>query len=410
MNREFLSKLPCGMVIKVLICLGVLAILFTNCDPVGVDFQNSEYSALSGDHKSFITINNGDDFTNKSRVDLTLQSSFAVEMYLTSNPDCQSDGSWEAYKRNQSWELNVENKELSIYVTFKDQNGYTSECIQDSIIHDNTPPTVSFGDDMETVKISRQATINYLVIDNLSGAKEESCTLDSTPMPCSNSRFLFTNSSGPHFVGVVATDRAGNSSQPFYTNWESDFDPPTVEITLGPLASSLSGPNVDFEFRGYDEHSNIKSYKCYVDNSPERDCQSPHSLSLRGGSHVFTVVAIDDFGNRSVPDRREWSVDSTFPSVFITKGPDNPTNSAQARFEFEATDDNRQEAITFECRLNGNTSYTPCSSGQSYSHLSPGQHEFSLRVGDSVGNTSEIIYQWVVDTSAPIISFSTDPR
>ena len=227
-------------------------------------------------------------------------------------------------------------------------------------------------------------------------------------MPCSESHFSFNNSSGEHRASVIATDRAGNESESYNFAWKSDFDAPSVQITSTP--SNPSGTSgLMFLFTGLDVHSSIKSYKCSVDGSSEQDCSSPFPVSSLGsGIHKFAVVAIDDFDNRSLPAEYKWMVDITAPSVSITSGPNPLTNSMRAHFQFEGSD-NEGTITTFECRLDSG-SYSPCSSGQSYNHLSPGDHTFYLRAQDNIGNTSApTSYSWKIDTVAPTIHISQKP-
>lgn len=405
-NLRFPSK---KVLIGIVVIFGILATLFTNCRSADVSFQESMSSIQSRLNASFIRVEYGQEFTNKPKVRLDLGSPSAVETYVTNNPNCQSGGLWEPYKETRMWELESKNSPNSVYVVFRDSYGYISKCISDSIVHDDIPPTVSFNN-LNDLKTTKNATIKFDIIDNLSGVKREEtiCTLDSQEVPCKNSQFSFKNNSGGHSVEVVATDQANNPSQIHSFTWTSDFDLPTVRLTSTP--PQISGARgLSFSFIGADVHSSIKSYKCFVDSFSEKDCTSPFSItSLGGGTHTFTVVSIDGFDNRSVPAQYTWVVDTTAPSISITGGPRPLTNVTRAQFQFTGSDS--QGILTgFECRLDSG-SYTVCSSGQTYDNLSLGGHTFNLRARDNFGNTSTpISYSWEIDTSAPIIQISQSP-
>ena len=400
-----------SIILIVLISIGIFGInaLFTSCQPIGVGLKKSRDAALLKLNTGVIEIEYGNELTNKPKVHLALQNPSAVEMYLTHDPYCKKGGAWEPYRQSRIWDFDLgeENKETFIYVLFKDQKGHISKCVGDSIIHDNTPPTISFVD-VNAVRTNQQATIKFVVTDNLSDVKNQTCTLDSIPISCDESQFSFENSTGGHSADVLAIDKAGNRSQIYSLTWTSDFDKPTVGITSTP--SNPSGTsNLVFSFNGSDVHSVVKSYKCSVDSSIEKDCSSPFVISsLEEGTHTFSVIAIDESNNRSLPAEYTWFVDSANLNISITHGPDLVTNSNRATFRFQGFDGQSPLAV-FECRLD-NGSYSSCSNGQSYDNLASGDHTFYLRAQDSAGKTSTpTSYSWKIDTLAPIIAFSQTP-
>ena len=100
-----------------------------------------------------IQIAQGDTTTNQSAVDLTLSTTgIPYEMYITNNPDCNIGGIWEIFrpiKANWPIDLAQHNQEARVYVKFRDENLNISECIDDTIIHDNvaatTPTNLELG-------------------------------------------------------------------------------------------------------------------------------------------------------------------------------------------------------------------------------------------------------------------------
>jgi predicted extracellular nuclease len=87
--------------------------------------------------------------------------------------------------------------------------------------------------------------------------------------------------------------------------------------------------------------------------------------------------------------------DTAAPETTITLFPTNPSNSANATFEFGAN-----ETATFECRLDGGA-WLACASPQTYTGLSNGSHTFEVRATDAAGNTdpTPASYTWTIDTS-----------
>ncbi len=88
--------------------------------------------------------------------------------------------------------------------------------------------------------------------------------------------------------------------------------------------------------------------------------------------------------------------DTTAPETTITATPPNPSNSADATFEFASSEPNS----TFECRIDGGA-WTPCTNPQTYNGLSNGSHTFEVRATDQTGNVdpTPASYTWVIDTT-----------
>lgn len=74
--------------------------------------------------------------------------------------------------------------------------------------------------------------------------------------------------------------------------------------------------------------------------------------------------------------------DTTPPETTITAQPPASTSSSSASFSFGADEPTQR----FECQLDSATTWTTCSSPQSYSGLALGTHSFAVRAIDSAGN------------------------
>ena len=85
----------------------------------------------------------------------------------------------------------------------------------------------------------------------------------------------------------------------------------------------------------------------------------------------------------------------------ITSGPDTVTSSTSATFNFTSTDPNS----TFTCSLDGSP-FVLCTSGQTYSSLADGRHNFQVHATDSLGNTdpTPANYDWTIAPCAYTIS------
>jgi hypothetical protein len=141
------------------------------------------------------------------------------------------------------------------------------------------------------------------------------------------------------------------------------------------------------------------SFLCQLDGGGFSACSSPISYSgLSDGSHTFSVEAQGSTGNQSGATSFTWTIDTTAPpSPTITSTPTNPTNQTSASFTF--TDS--EAGVSFFCQLDG-SGFGACSSAATYSGLSQGTHDFSVKAQDSVGNQSTVVsFSWTIQSTAP---------
>jgi len=100
------------------------------------------------------------------------------------------------------------------------------------------------------------------------------------------------------------------------------------------------------------------------------------------------------------------------PAPVIDSGPTQPsTTSTDATFAFHDAD----TSATFQCKLETDLTYTPCTSPKSYTGLPDGQHTFSVEaVNPSNGTVSDpATYTWTITTANTDLmtngSFEADP-
>jgi subtilisin-like proprotein convertase family protein len=92
--------------------------------------------------------------------------------------------------------------------------------------------------------------------------------------------------------------------------------------------------------------------------------------------------------------------DRTPPETTITKRPPNTTTKHKATFAFRSS----EPGSTFECRLDGNLSFSRCTSPQIVRRMYAGAHSFAVRARDRAGNVdiSPARDAWkVVSNAAP---------
>ncbi len=175
-----------------------------------------------------------------------------------------------------------------------------------------------------------------------------------------------------------------------------DFDPPQTFIDDGPPPSTGATSAV-IDFHASQGNS---TFECDLDGGGYWPCMSPATYeNLAGGPHLFTVRATDAMGNvDTTPATHAWTVDTSPPETLIDTAPSDPSNVANATFEFSSS----EPGSTFSCLLDGIPVVGNCTSPRLFGGLTPGPHLFSVRATDAAGNAdpTPATHTWTI-TLAP---------
>ncbi|MGC8928466.1 MAG: hypothetical protein ACP5QK_11145 [Myxococcota bacterium] len=206
-------------------------------------------------------------------------------------------------------------------------------------------------------------------------------------------------SEGIRYFSVRARDKAGNiDPTPAQYSFTVDLTEPETYIVNKPT-NPTNKTTATFSF--YSNESDT-SFECKLDGGSFTPCVSPATYnSLSDGNHTFYVRAIDLSGNiDSTPADYEWKIDTVPPDTTILTNPPAITNSKNAGFTFNCSDDTIP--CTFECSLDG-AAFSLCTSPIQYTNLADGNHTFRVRAIDGAQNTdpTPAQYNWRVDTVPP---------
>jgi parallel beta-helix repeat protein len=214
----------------------------------------------------------------------------------------------------------------------------------------------------------------------------------------------------PDFQGLAPKDdgtvaNTGAGTPPYADRGALEFDPPDLtppdtNITAGPAdASSTNVNSASFQFASSETPS---TFECKLDTGAWEICTSPRNYTgLSDGSHTFSVRAIDAANNTDLtPASRTWTVDTVAPDTTITAGPadGSTTNINSPSFDLNSS----EPGSTLECKLDAGA-WQPCTSPKNYTGLTNGEHTFSVRATDAVGNLdpSPASRTWTIDAVAP---------
>lgn len=397
----------------------LIPVAFNNCSNQFA-FEASEESRLASLNTSgTIVINNGDEFSNSPNVNLSISHISADRMYITNDPTCETGGAWENVAANKLWSLGSLNSSAFVYVKFTNDGALASDCLSDSIVHDDIAPTLAVSAPAPAYTNSNDVRVGLVSSDSGSGIDQATCAASSSTKAseCSPSSLVISSApEGAHSYNVTVRDRAGNSSAPQSVSFAVDRTAPTMSLNLTPSIVTNQTTSV-FQFSGSDgaSGSGVDRFECRIGPMATvaslafAPCVSGVSTALTSGSQRFEGRAVDRAGNLSSTVVYNWTIDTGAPTVTLTQFPTAYTNQTQATFAFIGTDDSGP-ITSFTCQIDGGAR-TACSSPfVSAAGLTQGTHTFSVIGTDSVGNASSpATYSWVVDTTPPVVTITSRP-
>lgn len=358
---------------------------------------------------AIVLINKDAPYTNSENVELLLESRHAEEVYVTRDSTCASGGTWQPISPTKNWTLDLKNQEAKVFAKFRNQReALETGCIGDAIIHDDIEPNVSLQNPVLFTNVN--APIFYFLAgDTLSGLDKTECEWPgSSYSVCNFSSSNGAVAEGRYLVKVKATDLAGNVSVPEVQDLLVDRTKPTVTLLTVPSALSNSTA-VMFTFNAQDNLAGIRDTECSWNNGTTYAvCTSPLNVVRAEGAHQLLVRATDKAGNVGDSVSHSFAIDLTAPTVTITSSPADFSSSANAAFAFTGVDDATPITV-FECRIDGQV-FASCTSPRNYTGLAQGLHTFEVRGRDNSGNmSSPASRSWIVDTTAPSITFIQTP-
>ncbi len=195
---------------------------------------------------------------------------------------------------------------------------------------------------------------------------------------------LHCNSAGT--AGVEAFDAAPNHSTRSLTPVTTG---PCAAITsFGGTHGFVNSTTASFTFTG---SAAAHHFKCKLDASPAELCSSPKNYtSLSEGEHTVQVWAEDSDNDPGAPTSRTWTIDITKPKTTLDSHPGKETQSHRARFGFGSN----ESSARFQCKLDDQKNWKPCSSPVTFTGLHAGKHTFRVRAVDRADNADTTAASW----------------
>jgi outer membrane protein assembly factor BamB len=229
------------------------------------------------------------------------------------------------------------------------------------------------------------------------GGGSYECELDDGPwLPCAAAHTVTGLDDGLHALRVRARTGVEVDRTPALARWRVDRSAASSTVTDGP-AGRVASSSATF---GFEVGEHPRRIECRLDAGPWERCNPPVAYArLENGEHTFAVRVADLAGNtEDPPATRTWTVDTRAPEAAIASGPDGESRETEARFEFDAD----EPGSGFECAID-DSQWEPCASPIRYDQLAHGEHAFSVRATDDLGNGPgpTARREWRVDRSQP---------
>ncbi len=228
------------------------------------------------------------------------------------------------------------------------------------------------------------------------------CSLDGSDWEaCNGKTDSYTGlAEGEHRFDVRTVDPNGVvDPTPASYAWTIDVTAPCATVALHPSDPSQS-PNAAFAFTASEP---LVSFRCALDPAPaDLDASGAPRLSayvpcgasvqfddLTDGTHSLWVYALDEVGNLGTCRAQyTWLIDTRYPETEITAGPPPLTGAGEVA-TLDYIDPLDEDAVTFECKLDGAADWTRCdglTAGEGgtsdYEDLAVGRHTFAVRTCD----------------------------
>jgi parallel beta-helix repeat protein len=194
-------------------------------------------------------------------------------------------------------------------------------------------------------------------------------------------------------------------------------DPPAfdTELTSTPPTVTAGGPDAIylFSFQARDPNgqlTNLATFECSLDGEPFEECEPPLEYDgLEDGTYTLRVRAVDPaLQPDATPASFTWTIEAAPETVLSSAGlPPIETESTSETFTFSSPDPD----ATFECALD-TTTFTPCSSPQTFADVPHGDHELQVRAKSPAGSVDQTpeVHEWTSgDMTPPVVTIDSGP-
>ncbi|MFS0553607.1 Ig-like domain-containing protein [Brevibacillus sp. 179-C9.3 HS] len=338
-----------------------------------------------------ITINEGKDQTNASKVTLGIESADTHKVQMRLSNDNVTWSAWEAApaKGNVSWELDGSDGIKTVYVELKDEAG-NQISYQDQITLDTKAPVVTGVADNQTY--SNDVTITF---------DEGTALLNGTPFTSGS----VVSTEGTH--KLVVTDSAQNSTTVTFT---LDKTPPTGSVSINEGAEFTTSEDVTLQINVPGDTNGIEMLVSNVDDSSGtwEKLTETKTWNLADGSTngIKTVyVKLRDKADNMTKLSDTIELDAVAPtgSISINNGA-GETKSRDVTLTVTASDSTSDVQVRF---ANGDSDWSgweaPAGTKAWKLTADDGTKTVEMEIKDEAGNVTTVSDTIELDAGVPVV-------
>ena len=222
---------------------------------------------------------------------------------------------------------------------------------------------------------------------------------------------------GPHTWSIVVVDKSGNRTESETRSFTVDAVGPQGIELIEPAPSALTGPRPQFtwsaavDFETYTDHYELLIDKAIFAKVPAEEGAEIVSFTpsedLIGGSHTWSVIAVDAVGNSKESETRSFTVDANPPETFSLIAPTNgEVTGPHPEFSWQAAPDPEGSGLDhYELTIDGEVSAFLPPGTESFTpgfDLAEGVHKWWVTAVDAAGNRIQTEPGFfIIDASAP---------
>ena len=212
---------------------------------------------------------------------------------------------------------------------------------------------------------------------------------------------------GAHTVDIRVTDQAGHTATDS-VGFTVDMGPPMVTITSPDDGAVLDADSVTVEWTVTDQDADVE---VRLDGG-EWQATTDDSMTfsdLDDGEHTVDVRATGLTGSSSTASVTFIvSTDNTAPTVSITSPANGSSHaSTSVTVNWSASDGDGSGIALVEIKLDAGSFAPVTTNTRTFTNLSEGAHNVTIRVTDSADNVGEATVTFMVDTMAPTVTITS---
>jgi hypothetical protein len=299
-------------------------------------------------------------------------------------------------------ELADGNYDVNAMMTIEDATYYDGTTYE--LIIDTTAPVISAIEDIDT---NQTVTVTATATDELSGiasykwsaSPQENITFSDDD---SNVTDINASADGNYHITLTVTDRAGNTGYEDF-NFIWDTNAPTISLN-----TVYTNQTIHIDSNASDDGSGIATY--YWSTLDEVNILSPNLESTdinasSDGNYTITLTVTDRAGNTQSADFN-FIWDTTAPTISLNDVYTNQT----IHIDSNASDDGSGIATYYWSTLDEVNILSPNLESTDINASSDGNYTITLTVTDRAGNSKDSNFNFVWDTTAPILKNITIPN